>query len=103
MSEQPIDEQEYMAIVTRVMQDKSRLDIQINIREIWLLISGLQLVTRHPGISEYMKDAITHIAMEFQVVVENKYPETHELLEMGWNTGFDVDGDGNPINESEDE
>lgn len=84
-----MDEQQFMEITSRVMSDQTRLPVSISIMQAWLLVSGLQLATRHPGISSYMRDELTRMARQFQGAIEVIHPEAHEPLEMGWNPELD--------------
>jgi hypothetical protein len=84
------DQSQFMEVASRVMSDESPLVTHIQIKEMWLIVSALQLATRHPGISPYMKDALTQIARQFQGAIVEIYPEANELLEMGWTPQFDV-------------
>ena len=85
-----MSEQQYLAVVGKIMQDETPIMPIIKIKEAWLLISGLQLATRHPGISPMMKRALEHIARQFQAQIVEDYPEAAVLLEMGWDEANDV-------------
>jgi hypothetical protein len=85
-----MDQNRYMDIVSRVMSDEQPLPVVINIKEAWLLVSGLQLATRHPEISEAMRAALTNIARQFQEAIEQAHPEAGECLEFGWDPDKDV-------------
>jgi len=67
-----------------------------------ILIDNLQLANRHPGISDMMKAHVERIARKFQAAIVEKHPQADTLIEMGWNTHFDVDEYGDFI-EDEDE
>jgi hypothetical protein len=94
----PLSEKEMMEITKRVMSDKSPLDIRINIMELWVLISLLQLVTRDPELSEMMKQFATHHGKQFQKVIADTHPEANQVIELGWNTRFDVEKSGSFVN-----
>lgn len=87
--EPAIDERKFMEITARVMSDKTPLPVVISIMQSWLLVSGLQLATRHPSLSPYMKDHLTEIARQFQDAIVAVHPEAKEPLEMGWNAEND--------------
>lgn len=78
-----LDEQQFIEITSRIMSDETRLPVSISIMQAWLLVSALQLATRHPGISPYLRDALTDIARQFQGAIVAIYPEAQEPLEMG--------------------
>ncbi len=77
------------AIVLACMTDETRLTVNIQIKDAWLLLSGIQLATRHPELSVYMKDGLFESALKFQAAVEAVHPEAHEFIEMGWDKRFD--------------
>lgn len=81
------------------MSDKTPLQVDIDIMSAWLLISGLQLAVKHPGISVHMKKHLTRIGRAFQARIVEHHPEAEELLEMGWNSEFDVDENGDFVNQ----
>lgn len=85
-----MNEQQFLGITRRVMSDDRVLPVEISIKEAWLLISGLQLATRHPEISEHMRNALTDIARQFQGAITDLHPEAQAPLEMGWNSAHDV-------------
>lgn len=94
-------------IVRECMTDERPLDVKITVKDAWLLVSALQLATRHPELSMYMKDALFSTARQFQVAIEAVHGEAHELIEMGWDTRFDgIDSFDNdviviPVDETE--
>lgn len=93
-----MDEAKFMKIGTKVMSDDTEIEVTIDIKQAWVLVSGLQLLCRHPGVSPQMKDIWTHTGRQFQEAILVEHPEAEELMEMGWNTDFDVDEDGEFVN-----
>lgn len=96
-----MDEKKFMEIGKRVMSDDTEIETTIDIKQAWVLVSGLQLLCRHPEVSQTMKDIWTHTGRQFQEAIVTLHPDTEELLEMGWNTVFDVDENGKFINQPE--
>jgi hypothetical protein len=94
-----MDQTKYIEITRKVMSDKTPLQVDIDIVSAWLLVSGLQLTVKHPGISIHLKKQLTRIARAFQARIVEHHPEAEELLEMGWNENFDVDSDGEFVNQ----
>lgn len=92
-------EEKYLEVLQKVMSDDTTIELEIDIMQAWLLVCGLQLLTRHPEVSQQMKDIWTHTAREFQEVILEVHPEAEELIEMGWNEDFDVDENGNFVNQ----
>lgn len=86
-----IDEERYVEITAKVMTDDTLLPVSIHIKEAWMLIGGLQLATRHPGLSPVMRAALENIARQFQLSIVDLHPEAKPLLDMGWDERFDVD------------
>lgn len=85
-----MDEEQFMEVVSRVMQDHSLLTININVKELWLVVSNLQLAHRHPGPSQTMKDLIRHIGDQMINAICVHHPDAREPLEMGWDAQYDV-------------
>jgi hypothetical protein len=98
-----VDEKKFMEITAKMMSDKTPLPVTIDIMQAWLLISGLQLACRHPEMDDKMRKALTHTARQFQAAIVAVHPEADELINMGWDTSFDVDKDGNFINEAKED
>jgi hypothetical protein len=92
-----MNEKKFMAIGKRVMSDDTEIETTIDIKQAWILVSGLQLLCRHPGVSQAMKDIWTHTGRQLQEAIVTLHPDAEELLEMGWNTDFDVDENGKPV------
>lgn len=82
------DEQAH-EIVRECMTDERPLVVNITIKDAWLLVSALQMATRHPELIVYMKDNLFNTARQFQTQIEAVHPEAHEFIEMGWGTRFD--------------
>jgi len=78
-----------MQIVRKCMTDERPLTVNITIKDAWLLISGLQLAIRHPELHGNTKDNLFSTARQFQIAIEAAHPESHELIDMGWNAAFD--------------
>lgn len=87
-----ISEQEFMKIATKAMQDETALEVHITIADAWMLISAIQLASRHPHISWMLKKRITQIARQFEKRIVEHHPDTEPLLLMGWDDRYDVDG-----------
>ncbi|MAU11150.1 MAG: hypothetical protein CL607_15125 [Anaerolineaceae bacterium] len=94
-----MSEQDDMKVVAEVMQDEDPIEVIISTQSAWLLVSGLQLVTRHPGISSHMKRAMEDIGRQFQDRLVESHPESAEIIEKGWHWEFDVDSNGRPFDQ----
>lgn len=84
------DDQADIATVAAVMSDATPLPVIINITQAWLLISGLQLACRHPGVSNYTKTQWELIGRQFHDSITMLHPEADSLLERGWDADYDV-------------
>src|ERR1041385_2165773 len=78
-----------MEIVRECMSDETPLVVNIAIKDAWLLLCGIQLATRHPELSVYMKDSLFESGLKFQAMIEAVHPEAHEFIEMGWDKRLD--------------
>lgn len=88
-----MNDQQFIDATAKVMSDKTPLSLTIQIRDAWLLVSGLQLATRHPMVTEPMKGLLETIARQFQGVIVKAHPEAQPLLEMGWDSEYDVESE----------
>lgn len=89
MKGKSVSDREFIEIGSRVMADMTRLEVNIDIRSAWLLVSLLQLASRHPGISQDMDRFARQIAMQFQNSVTERHPEAAPLFQLGWNKQLD--------------
>ncbi len=94
-----MDAKKFEAIGVKVMKDDTPLTVTIDIMQAWILVSGLQLLCRHPLVSQHMKDIWTHSGRQFQEAILEVHPDAEELMEMGWNEDFDVDENGDFVNQ----
>lgn len=95
-----MNKEKYVEITQKVMSDKTPLQVDIDIMSAWLLVSGLQLTVKHPAVSDIVKSELTEIAHQFQARIVEAHPEAEELLDMGWDEQFDVDEDGEFVNQA---
>lgn len=96
-----MDAEQFVEIGVKVLKDDTPLTVTIDIMQAWILVSGLQLLCRHPGVSQQMKDIWTHSGRQFQEAIAEAHPDAEELMEMGRNTDFDVDEEGVFVNQPE--
>lgn len=86
----PPDEQESLALMRIVFEDKELLTFQTDSQSAWCALAGLQLAWRHPGLSPVLKTLIEHLARQLQQAIIDRHPEAEPILEAGWNTDWDV-------------
>lgn len=89
MDNQP-DEAEFMRITQAVMEDPSGIFFLHETRELWLIISCIQLAWRSRGLSKPMRRTLRKIASALSEPIIEVYPEAKRLLDMGWDTRRDV-------------
>lgn len=80
---------QYMRIARRVMRDETPLNLTITISNAWILVSALQLATRHPVMGQPLRQHLEHIARQLQAAIVERHPEAEALLEMGWQPEHD--------------
>lgn len=86
-----MNEQRFLELTAEIMTDTALLPVTIQIKEAWMLIGGLQLSTRHPGLSKVMRESLVSIAQQFQAAIVERHPGANPLLNMGWDEHFDAE------------
>jgi hypothetical protein len=76
-------------IVAEVMMDEDMIQVNISVKQAWLLVSAIQLAVRHPELHEPTVTALTETARQFQAAVVAVHPDLDTLAEMGWNPIYD--------------
>jgi hypothetical protein len=61
-----MNEERFLEVAAQVMSDNTPLPLTISIKEAWLLVSVLQLGTRHPNISRAQRSMFEVLARQFQ-------------------------------------
>jgi hypothetical protein len=85
-----MDERRAMMITEQLMTDKHPMWVTITIADIWLVIGALQLVVRQSELSDALKQRCEGIGRQLQDGVTERHPIAEQLLEMGWDTDFDM-------------
>jgi ribulose 1,5-bisphosphate carboxylase large subunit-like protein len=86
-------EQEHLASLIPMMKDDESLHIGIKVRDAWMVVSAIQLASRHPEVKGEQKAWMIHVAHQFQAAVTQLYPQVGQIMEMGWHPEFDVEQD----------
>lgn len=73
-----------------ILSDERILPVEIHIHDAWILISGLQLALRHPGITAGLRGSLSDICGQFEGAITELYPEAAELLAQGRDPEQDV-------------
>lgn len=84
-----MNDKDALELLEKVMTDNQPVVFSMATREVYLLISYLQVAYRFPGMSKVMRGHIRHIADQVQLAVIENYPEIEEVLQKGWDTQFD--------------
>lgn len=77
-------------IFNRIMADKTRVMVRVDVHQAWLTISCAQLVTRHPDLNDEVKTEVVNMAHQFQDAIVELHPGAEQLIQMGWDTSYDV-------------
>lgn len=89
-----MDEQQMrrdMEKVSKVLTDKTAVLVSTQIGQLWLMISTMQLATRHPGMAKAMRAEIEQIGRQLSRAIVEMHPEVADILEMGWQPEHDVE------------
>ncbi len=77
-------------VTSEVLTDETDLIFEIKSAHAWLLICSLQMTMRHPDLSDYVVSMLVTIAKQFEEAITDLHPEAQRLIEMGWDSTFDV-------------
>lgn len=89
MRRKMLTNREFMAIGEKVMSDQSELNVIITTQNAWLLVSFLQLASRHPALPAQLRTIVRDLGDQFTKAVTELHPEAEDALNMGWETVFD--------------
>jgi len=85
-----MDELRALSLAEIAMTSEERVEINIEVRDLWLIVNALQLTLTHEDLHEPLKSWMAEIGHRIQEVVTTVLPETGELLELGWHREYDV-------------
>jgi hypothetical protein len=94
----PMSQEAMMEVIKKLAEDKEPVSISFGMFDLFMLIAQLQLVARHPELSKHQLDFANKMGKQFQKAITSLHPEADEVIEMGWNTRFDVDKTGDFVN-----
>lgn len=86
-----MDEREGLNLVVQVFGSDKEIDVKLPMRELWLIVSALQLQITHPGLHETIQSLAEGIGRKLGALIVEELPQVGELLEMGWHREFDAD------------
>lgn len=70
--------------------DGDRISLAIDPRQLFMIISHLQLALRHPDNTGESAIAVRAMTERLIDILAQVVPETRPILEMGWNECYDV-------------
>lgn len=88
-----MDEHEGLVLVGQVFGSDKEIDVKLPMRELWLIVSALQLQITHPGLHEPLQTICEGIGRRLGALIVEELPQIGELLEMGWHREDDVEQD----------
>jgi len=91
-----MDEQEGLNLVAQVFGSDKEIDVKLPIRELWLIVSGLQLMVTHPSLHEPLQTISEGIGRRLGALIVAELPQVGELLEQGWHREYDYIEQGEP-------
>lgn len=84
-----MDEQEGMNLVAQVFTSDKEITVTLPLRELWLIVSALQLQVTHPSLHATIQSLAEGIGRKLGALVVEELPQVGELLEMGWHREYD--------------
>lgn len=91
-----IDEERFLEITAKALSDTLPLEMNLTIKDAWLVMSTLQLATRHPDVSAMQRAMFRELAKVYEAALVMRHPEAKPLIDMGWDERFDVDKHDEP-------
>jgi len=89
-----MDEQEGLRQAGLAIGSDKEITVTLPIRELWLIVSGLQLTVSPPGLHEPLKTICEGIGRKLGALIVAELPQVGELLEQGWHREYDWIDDG---------
>lgn len=80
---------EDMEVLAQAAQDSTQLSINWTIRDVWLFVSAVQLMVRHPDVTESMAADIRHLADNSAELILEYHPGAADVIAKGWDPSFD--------------
>lgn len=80
-----------LQIAAQVITDKTPVRVHIEVKDLWLIVVGIQLASRHPEVSVVVKEMWEYLARYFQSMIVEIHPEAESVIEKGWHPEHDVE------------
>lgn len=84
-----MDEQRGLYLSGLALSNEERIATELAIRDLWLIVSALQLVVAQDGLHTPLKTLCEGVGRELQALIGSRLPEVVELMEMGWQREYD--------------
>lgn len=78
-------------LALKILQDNRQLGVVLDVATAYCIVAALQLATRHPSMSDWMKDEIKQAATGIQAGIDLYQDGAFDLLDKGWNPDNDID------------
>lgn len=88
-----MDEEEGRRQAGLAISSDKEITVTLPIRELWLIVGGLQLTVTHPSLHEPLKTISEGIGRKLGALIIAELPDVAELLEKGWDREYDVEQD----------
>lgn len=85
-----LNDEEFMRLARPAMTDPTPLPVSISIADAWSLVSALQFTVRISQTGPQFKARLKDIAHQFQGAIEDAHPQVTRVLNMGWDSAYDV-------------
>lgn len=72
-----------------IMEDAQEMQIALTMRDLWMIVGAVQLVTRHPEANGEALRLATETARLMQARIIEHHPDAWLLLQMGWDERYD--------------
>lgn len=101
-----MDEQEGLRQAGLAMSSDKEITITLPIRELWLIVSALQLMVTHPNLHEPLQTISEGIGRKLGALIILELPDVEPLLEQGWHREYDYideydDGDYDDLDDDD--
>jgi len=89
-SQSGMSKKTWMRATAAVMSDVRPIKLEINIAQLWLIITAIQAAARHPSIHGETYKRLKDISDQMSQAIIAEHPEAADLLKAGWDRRFDV-------------
>lgn len=76
-------------LLENAMMSPAPLDVVLRIWQVWLAVSALQLLARHPVADSTLYDGTRRVVGEMTALLEAQHPGTAAIIAKGWDESWD--------------